>query len=440
MISRREFARYSGLSLLGASASGWLPLLAAQAARSGNTHKRCILLWMSGGPSQLETFDPKPGQDNGGPTQAIETSVSGIHISEHLPQVAQMMHHLAPVRSMSTKEGDHTRATYFLRTGYLPQGPVLYPSIGSLLAHELHPPTCDLPPCISINPFRGFSPGAWSPGFLGPSWSPLVVSAEAASEEEDDVSFAVRNLARPDSISESQVDGRMKLLTMLEDRFAAQRPAAAVDSHQQSYAQAVRMMNSDAIGAFQLDEEPDMLRDAYGRNPFGQGCLLARRLIENDVPFVEVNLSNADGSGGGAGWDTHADNFDSVAGLCGVLDPAWGTLMQDLQDRGLLQDTLVLWMGEFGRTPQINENTGRDHWPGSWSVVLGGAGIHGGQVYGRTAEDGVEIVDNPVGVPALMATICQALDLDHSSTNLSNIGRPIPLADHGAEPLAPLFG
>ncbi len=138
--------------------------------------------------------------------------------------------------------------------------------------------------------------------------------------------------------------------------------------------------------------------------------------------------------------DTHADNFESVGALCGVLDPAWGTLMNDLHERGLLEDTLVIWMGEFGRTPQINENTGRDHWPGSWSVVLGGGAVQGGQVYGGTAEDGVEITENPVGVPALMATICHALGLDHSSTNLSNIGRPIPLADHGAEPLEPLFG
>jgi hypothetical protein len=232
----------------------------------------------------------------------------------------------------------------------------------------------------------------------------------------------------------------MKLLSVLEHDFLSKRPSAAIDSHLKSYEQAVRMMKSAAVGAFRLEDENDRLRDAYGRNPFGQGCLLARRLIENGVSFVEVNLSNADGSGGGAGWDTHADNFEAVGGLCGVLDPAWGTLMQDLDQRGLLDETLVVWMGEFGRTPQINANTGRDHWPGSWSVVLGGAGIHGGQIYGRTADDGIEIEENPVGVPALMATICRALGLDPSTTNLSNVGRPIPLADHGAEPLTELLG
>lgn len=437
MINRRAFARYSGLSLLGASASGWMPYLAAQAAATGKPHKRCILLWMSGGPSQMETFDPKPGHENGGPTQAIDTSVPGIQISEHLPEVAKVMEHLAPIRSMTTKEGDHTRATYFLRTGYLPQGPIRYPSIGSLLAQQLRDEKCDLPSYVSVNPFRGFSPAAYGPGFLGPSWAPLVVSAESMEDEE--VSFAVSNLSRRETVTESQADARMKLLTVLEHNFRQQRPSAAVDSHRESYEQAVRMMKSAAVGAFQLEDEDGTLRDAYGRNPFGQGCLLARRLLENGVSFVEVSLSGADGNGGGVGWDTHADNFEAVGNLCGVLDPAWGTLMQDLNQRGLLDDTLVVWMGEFGRTPTINDNTGRDHWPGSWSLVLGGAGIQGGQVYGSTADDGVEITDSPVTVPALMATICQALDLDPSTTNLSNVGRPIPLADHGAEPVAQLL-
>jgi hypothetical protein len=437
MISRRTFAKYSGLSLLGASASGWLPQLAAQAQASATPHKRCILLWMSGGPSQMETFDPKPGHENGGPTQAIDTNVPGIQISEHLPQVAKVMNHLAPIRSMSTKEGDHTRATFFMRTGYLPQGPIRYPSIGSMLAQQLRDDMCDLPSYVSINPFQGFSPAAFGPGFLGPSWAPLMVAAQAMGEEE--VSFAVRNLNRRESVSESQAETRRNLLAVLEHNFIRQRPGEAADSHLKSYEQAVRMMKSAAVGAFQLDEEDETLRDAYGRNPFGQGCLLARRLIENGVSFVEVNLSDAEGNGGSAGWDTHADNFEAVGSLCQVLDPAWGTLMQDLEQRGLLEDTLVLWMGEFGRTPQINDNTGRDHWPGSWSMVMGGAGVKGGQVYGQTAEDGVEITDNPVSVPNLMATICRALELDPASMNLSNVGRPVPLADHGAEPIADLL-
>lgn len=440
-LTRRSLAKYAGLTLLGAPASGWLSSLAARAAESQQaTHRKCILLWMSGGPSQLETFDPKPGQENGGPATAIETSVPGIQISENLPQVAKVMQHLAPIRSMSTKEGDHTRATYYLHTGYLPQGPIRYPTAGSFLSKQLIDKSCDLPPFVSVNPFRAFSPAAYSPGFLGPAWSPLVVNSQQTGEAEDrTVSFEVSDLKPSARVTAAQTNARLQLLTSLEQEFLADRPGAPGHSHQESYQQAVRMMNSAAIRAFDLDSEDQMLRDAYGRNAFGQGCLLARRLIENGVSFVEVNLSDASGAGGGAGWDTHQENFDAVKNLCGVLDPAWATLISDLDARGLLDDTLVIWMGEFGRTPKINENNGRDHWPKCWSSVLAGAGIRAGQTFGRTTDDGTDVAENPVTVQNLMATICQALQLDHGITNLSNIGRPIPLADHGSEPIAQLL-
>lgn len=435
---RRDFHRMTGLSLLGASASGWLQNLAAHAAESQQTPKRkCILLWMSGGPSQMETFDPKEGQENGGPTKSIQTSVPGIRISENLPQVAQVMHHLAPVRSMSTKEGDHSRATFLMRTGYLPQGPIRYPSAGAFLSKQLRDERCDLPSYVSVNPFRAFSPGAFGPGFLGPAWSPLMV--ESQMPEDGEISFEVRDLGKSDRVTTAQADARLALLTSLEHDFLAHRPGAPGASHVQSYQQAIRMMRSAAVGAFNLGAEDDTLRDAYGRNPFGQGCLLARRLLETGVSFVEVNLSGADGNGGGAGWDTHADNFTAVKALCDVLDPAWSTLMTDLKTRGLLNDTLVIWMGEFGRTPTINENSGRDHWPGSWSTVLGGAGIKCGQAYGATSDDGTEVKDNPLNVPNLMATICGALGVDHQEMNLSNVGRPIPLSDHNSEPVAALL-
>lgn len=435
--SRRMFHRYAGLSLLGASSSGWLPLLADQVQQTGKKPLRsCILLWMSGGPSQLETFDPKPGHENGGPTKSIETTAAGIRIAENLPKVAQVMQHLAPVRSMTTKEGDHSRATYYLRTGYLPQGPVQYPAMGSFLAKQLHHADCDLPAFISINSFRAFSPAAFGPGFLGPAWSPLIVAAETPASGE--VSFQVQNLKMSDKLTSSQRDARLSMLKSMEQNFLAERPGSPGGSHVQSYNQAVRMMKSDAVSAFDLDQEDALLRDAYGRNPFGQGCLLARRLVEQGVPFVEVSLNGTDGQGV-VGWDSHADNFSVVSSLCGVLDPAWSTLMSDLQQRGLLEQTLVIWMGEFGRTPKINENSGRDHWPGGWSTVLGGGGIRGGQVYGETAPDGMEVTQNPVPVPDLMATICKALGLNPESTNLSNIGRPIPLADHRSKAIEQLL-
>ena len=437
-ITRRSFARYSGLSSLGALLSGWMPRLAAELAESGiRAPRSCILLWMSGGPSQLETFDPKEGQPNGGPTKAIDTRVPGIRIAENLPKIAGIMEHLAVIRSMSTKEGDHTRATHFMRTGYLPQGPIQYPSLGAFLGKQLKKQECDLPSYVSINPFRAFSPAAYGPGFLGPAWSPLVVASE--TDKDRNVSFQVRNLKSSDRLATAQVEARLRLLNTLETSFLAERPDAPGSSHLQSYEQAVRMMKSNAVSAFQLAEEDDVLRDAYGRSTFGQGCLLARRLIERGVSFVEVSLTGVDGSPG-AGWDTHAENFTTVKSLCQILDPAWATLMTDLKQRGLLANTLVVWMGEFGRTPQINANTGRDHWPGSWSTVLGGAGLKGGQAYGVTSDDGTEIQEHPVTVQNLIATICRALNLDPMTTNLSNIGRPIPLADHGATAIDALLG
>lgn len=436
-IGRRRLLQQSGLAMCGTSSSGWFPLLANQVLQNHGTPPRaCILLWMSGGPSQMETFDPKPDHENGGPGAAIQTSVPGIEISENLPKLAGEMQELAVIRSMSTKEGDHSRATYFLRTGYLPQGPIRYPTMGSFLAKELARESSDLPPYISINPFRGVSSDAWSPGFLGPAWSPLIVTGE--NREEAPAVFEVRNLRSAEAIPESRIAKRLNVLNSLEDRFLRNRPDAPGTSHRQAYQSAVRMMSSRSVRAFDLDEESASLRESYGRSAFGQGCLLARRLVESGVPFVEVSLGSPDG-GGGAGWDTHAENFSAVSSLCGVLDPAWSTLMRDLRERGMLESTLVVWMGEFGRTPLINESAGRDHWPGSWSAVVGGGGIRGGQVYGSTAADGVEIQDNPMNAPQLLATICGGLGIDSATTNFSNVGRPIPLADHDAEPVSALL-
>lgn len=455
-LPRRHLHLLSGLSLLGACSSGWLPQLAASVASTGRRPPRaCILLWMSGGPSQLDTFDPKEGHKNGGPVKSIETQVPGLRIAESLPKVAEISRHLAVIRSMSTKEGDHARATYNLRTGYAPAGPLQYPAMGAFLGKELQAKDSDLPAWVSINPFQALNPAAWSPGFLGPSWSPLVVASEgppaadsadtpdnadnsnAAAGQSPEIRFEVRNLRRPDAITSDQVQRRLELLAGFEQDFLTSRPDLPGRSHVDSYARAVRMMNSAGIDAFALEQESPAVRDSYGRTAFGQGCLLARRLVERGVPFVEVSLSSDER--GGLGWDTHVDNFQAVSNLCGVLDPAWSALMTDLDQRGLLESTLVVWMGEFGRTPQINENTGRDHWPGSWSVVLGGAGIRGGQVYGATEADGVAIADKPLKVPGLMATIVRALGLDPETTNPSNIGRPIPLADHGAEPAQELL-
>ncbi len=219
---------------------------------------------------------------------------------------------------------------------------------------------------------------------------------------------------------------RLDLLHEMEAPFLGSRPGAGTASHVTAYDRAVKLQRQAAAQAFDLAGEPDRLRDRYGRSLFGQGCLLARRLVERGVPFVEVTL---------AGWDTHDNNFEQVRSLCDILDPAWATLMEDLGDRGLLDSTLIVWMGEFGRTPGINPRNGRDHYPAAWSAVLGGGGIHGGQAVGKTSKSGASVEDRPIKVPDLMATICLALGLDPRKQNPSNVDRPIRLADPSAVPI-----
>lgn len=429
--SRRSFvAKSLGVSF--AASANWFPAFAELASKSEETPKSCILLWMAGGPSQLDTLDPKPDHKNGGEFKPISTAVPGIQISEHLPTVAKNVDEMAIVRSMTAKEGDHGRATHLAHTGRLPQGPIKHPTFGSLISNGLPERPCDLPSFVSIAPNRFLSPAAFSPGFLGPRNGPLVVGdtniARPVGEQSD---LSVRNLSPRDGVSEARSDRRLELLQAMQHDFASDHPDAILDSYQTAYAKAVRMMKSSAAEAFDVDSEDEALREAYGENLFGESCLVARRLVERGVKFVEVSLNGVDGNGG-IGWDTHVQNFDAVKNLSGVLDPAWGTLMTDLADRGLLDSTLVIWMGEFGRTPAINDNGGRDHFPVAFSAAVAGAGIRGGQVVGATTDDGTQVADRPVKVPDLLATCCQALGLDPTSSNMSNIGRPIPMMESDA--------
>lgn len=440
-LTRRDWLKLSACGAFGVSMSRWLPALAEEVAASKERRRACILLWMSGGPSQLDTFDLKPGHDNGGPYKAIDTSVPGIQISEHLPKIAAQMEHCAIVRSMTTKEGDHTRATYLLRTGYLPQGPVQYPTLGSVWSRELGSSEAELPNFVSIAPYRFLSPAAFGPGFLGPKYAPLIVGEGnpfRGRGTDYEKGLQVKNLASPAGVSLEQTDARLGLLGELETDFVAQHPGVSPTSHRTAYLQAVRMMRSEAVKAFNLSDEPDALRDSYGRNQFGQGCLLARRLVERGVPFVEVSLNGVQG-GQGLGWDTHQNNFDDVQKLSGVLDPAWGTLLEDLKTRGLLESTLIVWMGEFGRTPQINPNKGRDHFPVAWTTVLCGGGIRGGQVLGKSSPDGMSVAERPVAVSDFLATACTALGIDPLKQNSSNVGRPIRIADPEAKPITEIL-
>jgi hypothetical protein len=436
VLTRREWLRLSAAGVVGWSLSGWLESLAADTATNPERKRSCILLWMNGGPSQTDTFDLKPGHANGGPFKEIATSVPGIRISEHLPKVAQQMKEMALIRSMSTKEGDHSRATFFLRTGYLPQGPINYPPIGATLSRELGSEDAALPNFVSIAPVTFFSPAAYGPGFLGPRYAPLVVGNGNGFGPQGSYERAlqVEDLQPAAGIQRRQADARLDLLREMQSEFVGRHPGTAARGHQAAYERAVRLMRTDAAKAFELTEEPAKLRDAYGRNLFGQGCLLARRLVERGVAFVEVTLAGMDG--GGAGWDTHQQNFEQVQKLCGVLDPAWSTLMDDLRQRGLLETTLIVWMGEFGRTPQINQQAGRDHFPTAWTTVLAGGGIKGSQAHGATSKDGMTVADSPVRVRDFLATVCKALGVDPTKPNMSNVGRPITLADVGAKPIA----
>jgi hypothetical protein len=443
-VTRRNLLRLAAAGLAGASASGWIEALADVAAAGPPRGKACILLWMTGGPSQLDTFDLKPGHENGGQFRPIATSVPGLSISEHLPRLAPQMEHLAVVRSMSTKEGDHGRATYLLRTGYVPQGPIRYPCLGSLIAKELDRDDAVLPGCVSIAPYRAFNTNAFGPGFLGPQYAPLVVGEPGRARIRrgaayDASELRVADLAVPEGVDAGQADDRLKLLEVLSYGFQSRHQGMPTLGHRSAYARAIRMLHSRAVDAFNLDTEPGALRDAYGRNPFGQGCLLARRLVECGVPFVEVSLSAVDGNRSFA-WDTHQDNFRSVEKLSAVLDPAWATLIEDLKQRGLLETTLIVWMGEFGRTPKINKQAGRDHFPTAWTTVLAGGSIHGGQAIGRTSNDGMAVEDRPVSVPDFMATICKSLGIDPSKQNLSDVGRPIRIANPDARPIREVLG
>ena len=436
-LSRREWLKMTAAGVAVGTTSGWLETLSADVAKNKERKRSCILLWMTGGPTQTDTFDMKPEHANGGEFKPIKSSVPGIEISEHLPNLAKQMQHMVPIRSMTSKEGDHERATFYLRTGYRPQGPVHYPTLGSLVSNELGEELSELPNFVSISPFRLFSPAAYGPGFLGPQYAPLVIGEYRFGQQnanEYEKSLKVEHMQRPGHVETGQAEARLEMLAEMETGFSKTRPGPIAQSHQTAYQQAVRMMRSDAVKAFELEEEPDKLRDEYGRNQFGQSCLLARRLVERGVPFVEVSLNSVDGRAG-FGWDTHGNNFEQVKALSGALDPGWATLMKDLNDRGLLESTLIVWMGEFGRTPNINNSKGRDHYPAAWSTVLAGGGLKGGQVIGKTNASGMSVEDRPVAVSDLLATVCKSLGIDPMKQNMSNVGRPIRIADPEANPI-----
>jgi hypothetical protein len=312
-------------------------------------------------------------------------------------------------------------------------GVINYPSVAAALAKELGHADDSLPPYVSVGPNRGPGQGGFGPGFLGPKFAPLVVAGgsmyapPSAPAPEGYAELKVDALRPVAGVTEAQAARRLDLWNALESSFLARHASASPNAHRTVYDNALRMIHSTAAQAFDLSQEPAQVRDSYGRGVFGQGCLLARRLIENGVPFVEVSLTSS--SAGSFGWDTHANNFEAVKALSAELDAGWASLLTDLSDRGLLESTTIVWMGEFGRTPQINGQAGRDHFPSAWSCVLAGGGIAGGQAFGRTSADGMAIEEDPVGVTDVLATLCAALGVDPTTENTSNTGRPIKIVE-----------
>ena len=430
-INRRNFVAAASAGLVAGSAGGWFSALADELQKQPK-RRHCVLLWMTGGPTQTDTFDMKPGHANGGEFKEAQTSVPGLRFSEHLPNLAQQADKLAIVRSLSTKEGDHGRGTYLIRTGHQPMGPIQYPSIGSSIAKELGLPDDTIPQNVSIGPYRAFSQAAFGPGFLGPRYAPLTVGAADAVQPTPVAAGAyaelkVDDLAPPPGVDAAQFEHRLELWRMLQDDFIRKHIGASPVAHHTVYERAVALMGSQAAEAFDLSREPAAVREAYGRGRFGQGCLMARRLIERGVSFVEVTLGDIDGNS--VAWDTHLNNFASVRSLSQQLDAGWSTLMKELDERGLLESTTFLWIGEFGRTPQINAQGGRDHFPAAWSCVLGGAGLRGGQAYGKTSADGTTVEEGKVDVGDVLATLTTALGIDPETQNISELGRPIKIAE-----------
>ena len=415
VIGRRNFVR--AISTAGAAAGtlSWTDIMSASAADRRRRGKACILLWMQGGPSQYETFSPKPDHADGGSTKAISTSVPGIEVSENLPHVAEVMDQLAIIRSMTSKEGSHPRASFLLHTGYLPTASVKYPTLGSIVAHQIGDLESALPSFVRIG---GRGRGESGAGLLGVQFGPFVLQAAD----------------RP-PVNSRPVTGtpryrrRLELLSRLESRSGAEDPIQELIDHQTLYEKASKMILSSQMKAFDLNQETDAMRDDYGRTRFGSGCLLARRLVESGVPFVEVVSS---------GWDTHADNFTRTRQLCEGIDRPMAQLIVDLKQRGLLEQTLIIWMGEFGRTPRINPRDGRDHYPRAFNVALAGGGVSGGRVVGQTDQSGRAVIDRPVSVQDLFQTFCTSLEIDAEHENMSPIGRPIRIVDGGA-PVTELF-
>jgi Protein of unknown function (DUF1501) len=429
-LTRREIMRLSAAGVAVASVSGWLGVLADHAARAAEKPARpksCILLWMPGGPSHHDTFDPKPDApaEIRGDLKAIATSVPGIQICEKFPRFAQLMKHAALLRGMSTDEAEHGRARIYVHTGYKPGfGGLRYPLLGSLVSAELGRTDAPLPNYVVTGALAGKNNFLTDAGYRGPRHEPLLLNNPGQGLE---------NL-NP-SVPADDFDDRAGVLDKLEQGFARTSQAGAAVAHATTFRRTLELMRSDKTRAFDLALEPAASRQPYGESKFGQSCLLARRLVEAGVSFVEVYLGD---------WDTHTKPVaDAALGLMTQVDDGLSALVTDLKERGLLDSTLIIWMGEFGRTPKIGigKNVGgRDHWSKAWSSVLVGGGIRGGQTIGKTDGHGANVIDRPISIKDFMASVCEILGIDHKKKAEAPGGRPVRIVDEGATPIRELMG
>ena len=413
---RRDFLKTCVAGSMATGALGLTDAITLNAETLRKQGKACILLWMQGGPSQFETWDPKPRHGNGGETKAIGTDVSGVQISENFPYLSKVMSEICLIRSMTSREGSHPRASFLMHTGYLPQASVKFPTLGAHVAYHLGQDDFDLPSFVRIGSRGGSSTNG---GFLGVDYDPFLMQSATRMPENTEITTSSQRYRR-----------RLQLMDRLEKTFQEQGGVSLVQNHRKLYSQASRMVLSSQMKAFDIQQESQSVRQAYGDGETAAGMLLARRLVESGVPFVEVNVGN---------WDTHDNNFERSRELCGRVDQPMSALIEDLQQRGMLERTLIVWAGEFGRSPRINGRTGRDHYPRAYCSALAGCGVHGGQVIGSTNAAGTDVSDRPVGVPDFFRTIYQTLGIDAKHEYMSNVGRPITLADEG-EVVTEVFG
>ncbi|TWU11388.1 hypothetical protein CA54_01950 [Symmachiella macrocystis] len=413
--SRRGFLQTLSAGAVAAGAMNFRDVMSLQAEELRKQGMSMILLWMAGGPSHLETFDPKPEAENGGPTEAIDTAVPGIQIANGWEKTAAMMQDIALIRSMTNKEGNHRRATYQMHTGYVPSGSVKHPALGSNIAREIGNLDAALPSFVTVGGGRNDNTGA---GFLGVDYEPFEVNTAGEMPQ---------NLTS--TVPHPRYNKRLGLMKRLEGEFSSRGGATNVTDHGTVYGKASKLVLSPDVKVFDLESESNEIRAAYGNSNFGRGCLLARRLVETGVTFVEVRHG---------GWDTHKDNFERVKKNASDVDPGFATLIHDLKQRGMLDKTLVVWAGEFGRTPKINANTGRDHYPRAFNAAIAGGGIKGGQVIGKTSDDGSTVEETPVTVPDLLQTVCRSLNVESDKENMSPLGRPMKIVD-GGTPVEQLF-